>query len=86
MTIETGLSDHHKMTVTVLKTYFKKKEPIEQNYHSYNYFNENEFKNDLLINLDTTNKETMQYDEFRDILVNVLDWNAPHGKKGSKRK
>ena len=32
MTIETGLSDHHKMTVTVLKTYFKKKKPIKINY------------------------------------------------------
>ena len=28
MVIETGLSDHHKMTITVLKTYYKKKEPI----------------------------------------------------------
>ena len=26
MTIETGLSDHHKMTTSVLKIYFKKKE------------------------------------------------------------
>ena len=25
MTIETGLSDHHTMTITVLKRYFKKK-------------------------------------------------------------
>ena len=34
MTIETGLSDHHKMTVTVLKTFFKKKEPIKINHRN----------------------------------------------------
>ena len=28
MTVETGLSDFHKMTVTVMKNHFKKKEPI----------------------------------------------------------
>ena len=64
MTIETGLSDHHKMTVTVLKTYFKKKKPIKTNYRSYKYFNESEFRNDLQKNLGITNKESMQYDEF----------------------
>ena len=81
MSIEIGLSDHPKMTVTVLKTYFKKKEPIEINYRSYKYFNENEFRNDLLINLDNTNKETLQYDEIKDIFMNVLDWHAPMKKK-----
>ena len=34
MTIETGLSDHHKMTATLLKTYFKKKEPVKISYRS----------------------------------------------------
>ena len=71
MTIVTGLPDHHKMTVTVLKTYFKKKAPIKINYRSY--FNENEFRNDLLINLDITNKETIQYDEFKGIFMKVFD-------------
>ena len=33
MTVETGLSDFHKMTVTVMKKYFKKKEPIKIVYH-----------------------------------------------------
>ena len=47
MTIETGLSDHHKMTVTVLKSYFKKKEPIKVNYRCYKKFNENLFRSEL---------------------------------------
>ena len=81
MTIGTGLLDHHKMTVTVVKTYFKKKEPIEINHRSYKYFNAIEFRNDLLINLDNTNKERMQYDEFKDRFMDVLDWHAPMKKK-----
>ena len=81
MTIETGISDHHKMTVTVLKTFFKKKEPIKINYRTYKYFNESEFRNDLLTTLDMTNKETIQYDEFKDNFMKVLNWHAPRKKK-----
>ena len=35
ITIETGLSDHYKMTVTVLYTSFKKKKHFRINYRSY---------------------------------------------------
>ena len=42
------------MTVTVFKTYFKKKETIKINYRSY--FKENKFRNNLLINLLPTRK------------------------------
>ena len=38
MTVETGLSDFHKMTVTVLKRYFKKKDPINITYRDLKYF------------------------------------------------
>ena len=48
ITIETGLSDHHKMTLTVLKSYFKKKDPIIVNYRSYKTFNENLFRSELI--------------------------------------
>ena len=34
MTLETGLSDHHKMTITVLKSHFKKNVPITINYRN----------------------------------------------------
>ena len=40
--IETGLSDFHKMTVTVMKTFF------EVNYRDYKYFENNRFRTDLL--------------------------------------
>ena len=39
--IETGLSDFHKMTVTVMKSYFHKKESKIMKYRDYsNFFNE----------------------------------------------
>ena len=37
MTLETGLSDFHKMICTVLKSGFKKKDPILVNYRSYKH-------------------------------------------------
>ena len=73
MAIEIGLSDHHKMTVTVLKTYFKKKKPIKIKYRSYKYFKEFrilEFRNDLLKYLEITNKEE-QYVEFKDAFEGI---------------
>ena len=43
ITLETGLSDHHKMTITVLKRYFKKKEPITVKYRNYKLFDNDKF-------------------------------------------
>ena len=80
-TIETGLSDHHKMTVTVLKTYFKKEKPIKINYRFYTYFTESEFGIGLQENLLKHNKETMHYDDFNSIFMQVLDRHAPKEKK-----
>ena len=36
--IETGLSDHHKMTITVLRTFFQKQAPIRIRYRDYKRF------------------------------------------------
>ena len=69
------------MTVTVLKAYFKKKKPIQINYRSYKYFTESEFRIDLQENLLKHNKETMDYDDFKNIFMHVLDRHAPKKKK-----
>ena len=47
MTIETGLSDFHKMTVTVLKQHFKKKEPVTIKYHDLNAFDAINFRREV---------------------------------------
>ena len=46
-TVETGLSDFHKMVVTVLKTTFPKQWPTVVTYRNYKNFTEIAFKNDL---------------------------------------
>ena len=66
-TIETGLSDFHKMTITVLKTHFKKKEPIVVDYRKYKYFNEQNFRNDLTRQLEILSTEHFGYEDFEQI-------------------
>ena len=42
--IDTGLSDFHKMAVTVLRSYFLKAEPKNVMYQEYKTFSHNEFR------------------------------------------
>ena len=46
--IETGLSDYHKMTVTVMKSVFKKLPPVHIRYRDYKKFNDIYFVQDLV--------------------------------------
>ena len=46
-TVETGLSDFHKMIVTVLKTTFPKQGPTVINHRNYKKYDDNVFKSDL---------------------------------------
>ena len=49
--IETGLSDFHKMIVTVIKTTYRKIEPRVINYRNYKSFSYEGFRESLLENL-----------------------------------
>ena len=69
MTVETGLPDYHKMTITVLKVHFEKN------------FNESIFRNNLLNNLKDFTKEKMSYDDFKEIFMRVFNLYAPMKKK-----
>ena len=46
--IETGLSDFHKLVVTVMKTTYKKSQPKIITYRNYKYFNNDSFREGLL--------------------------------------
>ena len=81
MAIETGLSDHHKMIISVLKVYFKKKEPVKINYRSYKNFDETNFRNDLSNTLQNYNQYTLQYEEFKDVFMTILNSHAPIKQK-----
>jgi len=83
MTIETGLSDCHKMTVTVMKKHYKKKDPIKILYRNYKSFDRNEFRNRLKETLE--NSECMDVENFSKIFMNVLEQHAPQNRR-CKRK
>ena len=77
MTVETGLSDFHKMTVTVLKRYFKKKDPITIFYRDLKSFDGLKFREEIKNRLE--NSEILNIDDFKSILVSA--WNSPLKKK-----
>ena len=54
---ETGLSNFHKLTFTVMKTYFQKQQPKIIKYRSYKKIDNNLFRNDPLNKLLSKNVE-----------------------------
>ena len=81
MAMETGLSDHHKMIITVLKSNYKKRGPLLVNYRSYRKFDENLFRNELGNTLENLIGENMGYDEFKNVFLKNLNLHAPMKKK-----
>ena len=80
-TVETGLSDFHKMVVTVLKTTFPKQGPIVINYRNYKKYDENVFKSDLRQELQKIDLSNLNYSSFETAFDRVLDKHAPVKKK-----
>ena len=78
-TVTTGLSDCHKMVVTVLKTTFPKSEPRKIMYRDYSSYCPVEFGKDLQRNLDLI--EGGQYQPFDDVFLNTLQSNYPMKSK-----
>ena len=76
--ISTGLSDFHKMTITVLKTSFTKAKPKEIFYRDYKTFNDEHFKTELKNALSSI--EVRNYESFENIFIKILDKHAPFKK------
>ena len=79
MTLEVGLSDCHKMIITVLKRYFKKNDPITVNYRDFKSFDGIKFRNDLIRKLEKIEK--LNIDEFKNAFMELLDKHAPMKQK-----
>ena len=77
MAIGTVLSDHHKMVLTVLKSYCKKIEPILTTYRDSKHFDENIFRSDLVLSKFSRLYTIMKYEDFKNIFMEVLDVHAP---------
>ena len=61
-TVETGLSDHHKLICTILKSRGFKGAPIEKRYGSYKTFDVDQFQDILKIKLE--NIKNKRYGDF----------------------
>ena len=77
-TITTGLSDFHKMVITVTKMTFHKNPPKEIYYRDYKKFNQDIFKEELANELYECDS---CYNNFEEIFLNVLNKHAPLKKK-----
>ena len=74
-TFETGLSDQHKLTSTIMKSCIFKGPPKKKIYWSYKKFDHEYFSNALREELETLEVDT--YGEFEKKFTNVLNTHAP---------
>ena len=77
MALSTGISDCHKMIVTVLKTTFEKGKPKEILYRSYKNFNNELFQEDLKKQIG----DSINYTKFNIGFLKVLDRHLPLKKR-----
>ena len=73
--IESGLSDCHKFTITILKSNFVKQEPKIFNYRNYKKFNNKRFRNDLLREISKKGFHELSCMEFE--TLTTLNYHAP---------
>ena len=79
--VETGISDFHKMVVTVLKVFYKKQKPKISQYRKYDNFNNDLFREELnneLLNVDLNNAELS---EFTETFMSLIDKHAPKNQR-----
>ena len=81
--IETGLSDYHKMTVTVLKRYFKKQSLTIITYRNYSKIDTSIFRENVKITLEDRTKGNgkMTYDEFKESFLAQVEKYSPLKRK-----
>ena len=80
--IETGLSDFHRMTVSVLKMDFRKLPPKIISYRDYKSFENERFMDSLILALSSRNIDyTKNPDVFFEVCQNELNHHAPRKRK-----
>ena len=78
-TFEIGLSDFHKMTLTVLKSSFVKQKPRVLIYRNYKFFNNTLFRDQVLNKLRNSNLQISDKDlkHFKETCLSVVNTIAP---------
>ena len=71
---ETGISDHHHLIYSMLKTTFEKEESKKVTYRDYKQFQWENFEKDLTSSLRNCNGE---YENYEQNFINVLNRHTP---------
>ena len=71
---ETGLSDHHHLIYSVMKTTFKSEEPKKYIYSDYSNFSTESFKDDFMSSIC---QEKHDYSDFEKTFIDTLNKHAP---------
>ena len=74
-TVFTGLSDFHKLVLSVFKLHFSKAKAKEISYKDFRAFKENNFNQDLQNRLSAQSVE--EYAPFEKVFLDVLNKHAP---------
>ena len=77
---ETGLSDFHKLTFTILKKYYPKQKPKVVYYQKYKNYGHDLFRSKLENELSSYDINNMKYDIFLRTFLKILDKYAPMKK------
>ena len=77
----TGLSDFHRLTLTVLKTFHVKYIPKIIQYRDFSHFDDASFRADLLQKLSLKNVLPREFEKFKYISLKVLNIHAPIKEK-----
>ena len=83
--VDIGLSDFHLLTVTVLRSSFKKQEPRIIRYRNFSKFSNEEFQNLLIQDLSERNIPNDDFKSFQNTILNLLDKHVPIKKKYIRR-
>ena len=79
MAVETGLSDFHKMTLTVMKVFYKKQKTNIVTYRNYKHFSNETFmfhaKNNIIQM--TSDNNDLEFDQFKTALDQAIQGHAP---------
>ena len=77
-TLDTSLSDFHKMTITVMKMKYKKLEPKIISYRNYKDFDNEKFRHDVkYLITQYYGNAILSYDNIENIITDTLDRLAP---------
>ena len=77
ITLASGLSDFHKMILTILKSTFPKAKPKQIVYRKFKNFDSKNFKNEIRTKMQSIDK----YETFEEKFLKVLNKHAPLKKK-----